>query len=781
MQNPLISKKTSISIDENEIIITIKNINKYFKHGFILTKIDNTPIPFDFYTHTIDENIYNKLKTRLILKKVSLSILKNTTHMQNMSIISNIIIQDFNKLGYVLDDNNIVITMVNTSLDNLETYLNQFNPKSTLENLYNIIIYNNYFNSKTNLSYLIQNMENECFWNYNTIQLNLNNRYFTQRKFKFDSSTIKSDEAKVALNKMDDYINSNLAYSYSSISSFIKNKTKYLIRPSEIFTKDDIMNIFIQLNDKNKYLLFCYMLLTKNSYLVLNNAKLLEILTPIINKYINIIRYLLKFAWSLFYLNESIKKTYIKTSDPFIFDIHTASKLPLFPFNNDNLPSYNPYSTIFMNIHAPDKNILGIPMQQNNKGIATYSTFKRSFNIFTTGDEKTDLFDNVEFNDKIGISGSIITACIQEYNPLLDLFAGINYNEKLTKLFNEYYANSDIDVMIKTPDLGEYFLIVNKLYKQIVENICKFNPSNAQPSHVKLILNKKCNFFLSENFIAQNSELNDIKIEYIKENINTNQTIRRIFNDLYIKQILEPLLKTDNIQYKELFDDNIEFTVNINKNPTAEDKAVMNYKYSITSPHLLHNIEIFQVKYDDFFASVSRFHLPCVRAYYNGSNVFMTPSFITSQMTFMNIDYKYFAGTRDPIEIINKYRLRGYGTWLSENEIKQYHAYTNEMPYWSEVLSNTKGSIPKSDLFFKPRLWNEASYPDAKYIDTSNRYIENIRPEIQNNELGDLFNQLCAKYKHTINHMDMHINTMLSIPLNNVYPTLIPAYYYTKY
>jgi hypothetical protein len=170
-----------------------------------------------------------------------------------------------------------------------------------------------------------------------------------------------------------------------------------------------------------------------------------------------------------------------------------------------------------------------------------------------------------------------------------------------------------------------------------------------------------------------------------------------------------------------------------------------------------------------------------VRAYYNGSNVFMTPSFITSQMTFMNIDYKYFAGTRDPIEIINKYRLRGYGTWLSENEIKQYHAYTDEMPYWCEVLTNTKGSIPKSDLFFKPRLWNETSYPDAKYIETTNRYVENIKPEIQNNEIGDLFNQLCARYTYIRHDIDGHLNSMISIPLNPVNSSLIPVYYNISY
>ena len=37
-------------------------------------------------------------------------------------------------------------------------------------------------------------------------------------------------------------------------------------------------------------------------------------------------------------------------------------------------------------------------------------------------------------------------------------------------------------------------------------------------------------------------------------------------------------------------------------------------------------------------------------------------------MTLINIDYKYFAGSKDPIEIINKYRQRGYSLPLNDSE-----------------------------------------------------------------------------------------------------------------
>lgn len=110
----------------------------------------------------------------------------------------------------------------------------------------------------------------------------------------------------------------------------------------------------------------------------------------------------------------------------------------------------------------------------------------------------------------------------------------------------------------------------------------------------------------------------------------------------------------------------------------------LNYKFRIVSPYLPHQFEIFQTKYKEFFATVSRFHLPIVRSYYDGNTVYITPSCITACMTFLNMDYKYFAGSKDPIEIINKYRSRGFGTILNENEIKRLLEYSSVVPKWKE-------------------------------------------------------------------------------------------------
>ena len=82
-------------------------------------------------------------------------------------------------------------------------------------------------------------------------------------------------------------------------------------------------------------------------------------------------------------------------------------------------------------------------------------------------------------------------------------------------------------------------------------------------------------------------------------------------------------------------------------------------------------------------------------------------------MTMMNIDYKYFAGAKDPIEIINKYRMRGFGTYLNGKEKIRMLEYSSLIEKWNKLYgkinmksnNSTKkvlGVKSITDNFFKP-------------------------------------------------------------------------------
>jgi hypothetical protein len=99
-------------------------------------------------------------------------------------------------------------------------------------------------------------------------------------------------------------------------------------------------------------------------------------------------------------------------------------------------------------------------------------------------------------------------------------------------------------------------------------------------------------------------------------------------------------------------------------------KIAESVRYKITSTRINKTFEIFKIRDKDFFNTVANFHFPCVRAYYQGTNVYMLPSCVTAMQIGLNIEYKYFAGIRNPLEIINKYIQRGFGVVLNKYEMK---------------------------------------------------------------------------------------------------------------
>src|SRR6185437_9370946 len=141
------------------------------------------------------------------------------------------------------------------------------------------------------------------------------------------------------------------------------------------------------------------------------------------------------------------------------------------------------------------------------------------------------------------------------------------------------------------------------------------------------------------------ADKNDINIKICDYDLDKENVVER---DCEINIFLNDIKKTE-----------------IGEKNIAVLKISESIRYKLKSPKLLRTIETFRSRAEDFFSTVSQFHLPCVRAYYNGANVYMLPTFITAMLTCVNINYKYFAGVRDPVEILNKYRSRGFGTLLN--------------------------------------------------------------------------------------------------------------------
>ena len=842
IKNPFFNKSLS-SLEDDSTEIDIVYLCKNYKRVLILCLFGKEPVSDKFYNKLIFYKEFEKEKEKLILIESNIKILKNVIHFNNVVQASNNYLEIFNHSNIELDDEEIVLPIININFKDLELYLKHYDGFYNLDDIFKVKLLEQYFNSPeknavltSNLSDMISNIKEAKYWKqYYNCLLNMTVPLL-KRGFNFHLvRTTKNDcPIQVTLNKLKDIDADNTNYLqfmnrkkvYVDASSAIKKhgyRVYRVLNYYDNYSNTDINNIFDGLaNEKQRYDLFNALIVSKKyCHLALNNKYLLNKLEPMIEKYIGLYRYLFGYSWLTFYLEESIKRSYIETSDRFVFDIETANRLPIFPYISSNL-NLNPYIPLMIkkDVLNGEFNCLGFPYyvtDKQNYGITNLEGFQKNLNIFTTGSSTKSIFKNMNWNN-LAISGSTLAACLQKRHPLISLFEGLCPTEDATlfRFYNEYYAKADIDIMCNASNIFEFMDCVFKTFATVKKNIIN-NDQDASEKHINLIPYIKAAIIVNEDFIKKYICSNTCSYEYIISNLK-EPTVIDLFYPFYLKakdelnqdavkdknSVEEKIKKeyykdyfepsksedlvviftqnnkgyekaTENIKGKrkdkELFkfleedfdpnDDSIEINEDdenfdddeaendwedaINKENelviTDDYKNVLfkvneGLKYKIESPYLNHGLEIFQIKYKDFFSTVSRFHLPCVRGYYNGDNVYLLPSCISAHMTFLNMDYKYFAGSKDPIEIINKYRKRGFGTILNDTEKIHFVEYSNSVPRWKslynmdiknqESVNNIFGTMDYNSRLYRPRLYNTDEYHEAVYVDTQYNEINYV-------------------------------------------------------
>ncbi len=752
MENPFTNIRSITQYDEysgDEIIIDRMNIWKFYKHIYFLCPFD--VINYEpLLNNTIDYDIYNQLMDKMILYQTKISILSNTVHFGNIYQVDSNIISKTNKFNYKLEETIIVIPIYNISFLHLQKYIDNFNGYNTFDNLYDLLILNNFFGddnqqflNKMKINNIINCLIEATYWtNPNNCMLNLTNK-FSKRMFLMTDISAKLNQLS------NEYIENIFNHKKFVDPSEIIKKNGFKIYNSIkecVYTNDDINKLFNILDDTQKTNLFNKMIVSKEfCHLIINNINILNLMMPTIHSNIYFYKYIFSYAWLRFYMEECINTFNVKSTDMYIFTIEVASKLPVFYYNHNEYYS-NPYSPLLVaeNSLDPKNNFCGVKITSRDIiRITTLEEFKQRINIFITG-SNIDIFKDINFKElKMAISGSIMTACCQYQHPLIKLFSDNNDINSYKRYFAEYYYDSDIDTMIKTKSNTEFFDITRNFYKQLCINISNYY-SNATDQDTTLKVISSYYLFVNEQFIKDNICNSEYTFENIVENINTID-IKKLFEPYAIKLHQEKCKDIDKDIYPEIHNFSIDFLIikikksNIKEQIeiketelTQDDMEMMldndeinyqqpetqnisysnTYKIRINSNFLHRPFEIFPIDKDDFMKTVIKFHMPCVRAYYDGTTVYMTPSFISAHLTFMNLDYKYFAGSKDPINIINKYRMRGFGTWLNQNELKICLKYISEVPFWKKLYNiNSKnksfkkclGSLVINHTLFKPR------------------------------------------------------------------------------
>ena len=818
MINPLLKNKFDIEVDDEVIDLSILNLSKYFHKLYVLTLFRNEEIDPQIYSRNINSDFWRSMSTKLVLDETSIKTIKNFEHNHNLVIVNSADFQQFNHFGLELDEKILVLPIFSVSYRNIKNYLKIFEGNFNLQNIYNIVVLNQIFSKETSLSFnsvgymteMIKNLDEANYWTRRYNCLHSITSQFNSRMFKLKvTRNLKDPEvieviSSLAKDKMlNDYISTvyNEKNFVDAASCLTRNGFKLyrISKPCDI-SKNDMLVLFQNLKNSQRYFLFSNLLLSKKySHLVLNNYDVLKMMSTTVRFFSELYRYLFGYAWLRFLTEEGIKKSWINKNDEFIFNLDTASLLPVYPFCLDQMKK-NPYFQIKVDDKylKGSRNLGGISFfdtdssEYNGKGLTDLDGFRKRFNLFITGNSQNNIFNNLDWEEVgMGVSGSIMTACLQKQHPLMSLFKGKNNFENVSdfdldylRYFNEYYPDADVDVMIKSSHPLDFIKKVKTVFNQVVVNVCGFNPANAEPHHVKMKTLKTVYLFVTEEFIKSTIVSDTHSFEHIMENLKEEEIINlfKPYFDKKIKQFNDDIYEEYSLyefqkikrNHPELFDENeTDYQVHISKPKKEQEQKVettvsniededidqilddteeepekppvsysalieklginITYKVKISSNHIQRPLELFSVLGDDFFSLVSKFHLPCVRAYYDGSDVYLTPSCITAHMTYMNLDYKYFAGSNDEIKIILKYRMRGFGTLLNRNELDKLVKYASKILFWNRLynidlsktstITNALGTLDHQHKVFHPRLYNADLYdPNVAYVNINDGY-----------------------------------------------------------
>jgi hypothetical protein len=554
-------------------------------------------------------------------------------------------------------------------------------------------------------------------------------------------NNIKKNSDKDYLQNINNFQKKEFTDGYASLIKD-KHRTYFAKINDETFpiTKEDVTSIVESLKSEKQLIYFVNALIVSKDlcHFVLNNQSVLTKMAPFFEKYAPLYKYLFGYPWLSMYLEECIFKTKTKKENRYIFDINTASKLPDFPVCAEDLLQ-NPYLPLQINkteLNSMENLIgLGYIADSTGYGICSFDDFKWRFNLMTTGDPTKNILDGIDWKS-FAVSGSIMPACMQKRPALLSLVDGNSEQDKWISFFNSYYSESDIDLMCNDLSIFGFIEKVDNTFKKIKENIPNCTEIDVKFEPFKSLIITVTDYFTEELL----KEINDIyKCNWTKDDIITNIGSFEIKEYLYTKYVkckfntnlnlrmtktpnemkndcmrsylqLTPIEEMNivyskynyiNIENSHITDSDTEYYINDfrqdgSKVSESENFMVIkiseNIKYKISSPKMLRTIELFRAKTTDFFGTVAKFHLACVRAYYQGDNVYMTPSCVSALKTGINIDYKYFAGLRDPVEIINKYISRGFGVILNKTELThfvEYNTHSNN-PMFVEILKDNK-------------------------------------------------------------------------------------------
>ena len=788
-----------LSVDERRFQKSdLEYLKKEYNRIYILTVRDNFNAQNIriFYDKNSDLNKLIELREEIILVEAPLDLLDLDKIFDGIIRVDRNILKNFNHNNYKLNENEIVYLMLGSQEKFVSRWARKHERNQLTKFVENVLFRNYYqfedFILDNRILNSIRNIPDFLYWSDEKNCKITSNKYFRKRFFNLKNT--KVDSSSINITKIFDRFvrkksNYNLEEEYTidnelEILKIDQDSNKYDFDFSNCeFSVVEIEELINILKPKEKYLFIWGLLISRKYYHYIINNPNINFEDLSFHHFLPIYKCILRYTWIMAILEERKNPYNIKQSDRFIFDIKIASKLPSFPFSLENIYT-SPYIPPFIDLDLFSKyRVHGICSIMSDYGIVDLQEFRRRMNIFITGNAEKNIFEGANWSNMV-VTGGIMAATLPKLNPLIFNFVTDNTitDTSLDRFYDEYYHYTDVDIACNHSSILDFMNHVIHIMNVIKENT-NSNEINVTP-------NKSMNIYLNKSLIEEKCKRGEIpfKFDYLIENLDAKD-VRLYFYEMYLdhkkksnentKRILGD--KLNNCVYFAAASycqfDNITITVSdseinvINSDCykssesnngidivyySSDDRIYAmfseNIKYSISTPALKHSFELFRISNNEFFSTISRFHLPCVRAYYNGETCYMTPSAITSYMTLVNIDFKYVGGKNNPIEIIDKYRMRGFTTLMNKKEVdvfvefifslddeRRKYKYINK----TSVTGKTNLDYP----LFRPRLhvpekfrdrielnYNDKLLKESSYSDIVNHYnsIYNFPEKLMN-------------------------------------------------
>ena len=624
---------------------------------------------------------------------------------------------------------------------------------------------------------ILEDISGYKFWEYSS-NTNLNQTLsFLNRRLDFKNcEKIQNKDVRKIIkdiknkNEQDNDYLSYMYNSYFDIAQAIRTRGYGKYKMNETITDYNIESfdkfIDFYVKDENIYAIFRKILLNKNlCHLVLKSKFLIKL------KFTVEIEKLFRYSYLTLLIEENIKKSYTKFSDRHIFTLRQLENLPVYYTEPDEILTHPLYPQLIDEKTIEIKNNF-LPCHFIG-GIVSMEEYKRRLNLFLTGDINMDVFKGFKHWDKFIITGSVNATIIPKYTGIfLQYFFNKSIYEEeykdipiskylynaLDKYYSTYLKNSDIDIMNKNPTWDGWFGDLKKI-KDIVElNTCeksllKFNKTVCILVNEKFLNTYICKIKdldegLLHKYINEDLEIKTKIYEYYKKYQileNEKNLGKEIFKDEFfisfhtivpIKNVcilvkrtnqdwIDYFKKIKNNDKPPRYNSNVDKSYNFPVNNCLCDISI-NIKCKITNPKLKKPLEVFRVRNKNFAGVISRFHVDPVRAAYQGpiykddeyikEQVYIFPSAYASYCTGGIRDLKYFAGKRDPMEILNsKHAKLGYGTIMNSSEKIRGIEYSYRVDYWNKAY-NFKTLNSASELFL--------GKPNGKYIFDINGKIQ---------------------------------------------------------